>query len=163
MSNGLGAGFGGLAILVALVVLAGLLVATTAVALYWRHGRISPAVESVAAGLVGVVVVVAAFGIAALVDEAPRIAVLFGVTVGLPLVVVAGRARWTGAGWMTVAARSGMAWSLPFVAGVGALYVLTVATEASPEVMTGVAASVTTGGALLAGEYVRPVLDADRG
>lgn len=163
MSNGFGAGFGGLVILVGLVVLAGLLVATAAVALYWRQEQSSPPVDYVAVGLVAIVVAVAGFGIAALADEAPRIAVLFGATVGLPLVLVAGRARWTGAGWGSVAARSGMAWGLPFLAGVGALYVLTVATDASPEVMTGVAGAVTTGGTLLAGEYVRTVLTADRG
>lgn len=153
MSGGFGAAFFGLASFAVLLAIAGLLVASAVVARYRRRGTVARSVRYVAIGSVGVVVTVAGFGIVVLADEATRLAVLFGAVVFLPL-VVAGRSRWAGAPWATAVAVAGMAWSLPFLVGVPLLFGLQVSTDVSTTTMTGLAGFVTTGGALLVGEYV---------
>lgn len=107
--GGLGAAFFGLALFAVILAIAGFLAVTTMIAFYWRHRQVPASIQYVVAGLVGVVGVVAGFGIAVLVDEAMLLAVLFGIIVILPLVLVAGRARWAGAPWVTVGAIAGMA------------------------------------------------------
>lgn len=161
MSNGLGAGFGGLMLYAVLLIIAGGLLVTTVVAFYWRNRTLPAPLQYVAVGLVGAVVVVAAFAIVALADEAPALAALFVVTAGLPLVLVAGRARWTGASWSTVAAVTGMAWCLPFLVGIGVLFGMILYTDISPTVTTAIVGTLTMGGAVLAGEYVGSVLYPD--
>lgn len=161
MSNGFGAAFFGLTLFAVLLAIAGLLVVTTGVTVYWRHRQVPAPVQYGVVGLMGVVVVVAGFGIVVLADEAPPLAVLVGTIVILPLVLVAGRARWSGAPWVTVGAISGMAWSLPFLVGVGLLFVLQTNTDVSTAGMTGLASIVTTGGALLIGEHIGSLLYAD--
>lgn len=156
--GGLGAAFFGPALFAVVLAIAGLLVVTTMIAYYWRHRQVPALIQYIAVGLVGVVGVVAGFGIVVLVDEAILLAVLFGVIVILPLVLVAGRARWAGASWVTVGAIAGMAWSLPFLAGVGLVFVLQTNPDLSTPVITGLAGIVTTGGALLAGEYIGSIL-----
>ncbi|MFB6296178.1 MAG: hypothetical protein ABEH66_04965 [Halobacteriales archaeon] len=157
MSNGFGAAFFALALLAVLAGVAGLLVVTTVLVL--RRGRQVPgAIQRVAAGLVGIVVVVGGFGIALLADEAPPLAALLAVVVVLPLVAVGVRARLSGYPWIAMVAAAGLAWSPPFLVSVGLLFVLQVATGLSPAVMTGLAAVVATGGALLVGELIDGVL-----
>lgn len=161
MSNGFGAAFFGLTLFAILLPIAGLLVVTTGVAIYWHHRQAPAPIQYIAVGLAGVVIVVAGFGIVVLADEATPLSVLFGTIVILPLVLVGGRARWSGAPWKTVAAIAGMAWSLPFLVGTGLLFVLQITTDVSTIWMTGLAGIITTGGALLFGEHIGSVRDAD--
>lgn len=161
MSSGLGAGFFGLTLITVLLGLAGLLVGTTIVAFYGRHKESPTGIMYAAAGLVGVVVIVAGFGVILLADEASFLAVLLGAIVGLPLLLIAVRARWAGANGLTLAAISGMAWSLPFIVSVGLLLILQVHTDVSPTVMTGLTGIVTSGGALLIGEGLGSSLSVD--
>lgn len=155
MGNGLGAAFFGLALFAVLLAIAALLVATTFVAVY--RGP-SPPLRYVAAGSTGAAVVVAGFGIAVLADEATPLAVLVAATVLLPLVLIAERAWWAGATWVTSVAAAGMAWSLPFLAAVGLLFVLRANTDVPTAVLTAMGGIVATGGALLVGEHVRRLL-----
>lgn len=159
MSNGLGAGFAFLTLLGVLVVLAGVLAVTTAgaVAFHRYRSRVPTLVLALAAGLLAIVVAVAGFGLLALVDEAPLAALVFGVLVGVPLVLVAGRARLVGDGWLAVAATAGLAWWFPFLVGVGVLFGFSTSSGVSPEVATAVAGVFVSGGTLLAGEVVRRV------
>ena len=163
MSDGLGAGFGALLLLTVLVAVAGLLVATAAAAVLLadRRASVPAALRYAAVGLVGIVVAVAGFAVLALADEAPPAAVLFLVVVGLPLALVAGRTRLAGSSWVDVVAASGLAWSGPFLVGVGVLFVLTTQTGTSTAAITAAVGLVTTGGALLAGEYARTLVGED--
>lgn len=161
MSDGFGAAFGAIALFAVLLAIAGLLFLTTGVALHWRGERVAAYTEHVALALVGGLVLVAGFAIVALADEAPLLAGLFAATTAVPVVLAAGRARWAGAPWPTVVARSGMAWCLPFLAGTSLLFVVATSTSASPAVATGVVGVVTTAGTLLCGAYLDDWLAAD--
>lgn len=161
MSNGFGAAFFGITLFAVLLAIAGLLVVTTVVVFYLRHKQVPDLIQYVAAPLTGIVVVVSGFGIVVLTDEATALAVLFAAIVVFPLVLVGARAKWSGVSWITVVAISGMAWSLPFITGVGLLFVLQTNIEISTTGMTGLAGIVTIGGALLIGEYIGSVLDTD--
>lgn len=160
MSNGLGAGFFAITLLAVLVGVAALLAAIAVVAVLfdWQRGRVPTFIRYLAVALLAVVVVVAGFGVLALVDEAPPAAALFAVVVGLPLVLVAGRARQAGAAWLVVGATAALAWSFPFLAGVGVLFAVSVIAGASAAVATVLAGIAVSGGAMLAGEFLRGLL-----
>lgn len=160
MSDGFGAAFFGLTLLTVTVAIAALLVMTTVLAVRRGDGQVAPPIRYVAVGLVAAVVVVVGFGVAVLADEAMSLAVLFATVVLLPLLLVAGRAQWAGASWVSSVAVAGMAWCVPFLVGVGLLFAIQVATDVSTAVMTGLAGVVANGGALLVGERIGRIPDA---
>lgn len=132
MSNGLGAGFATVTLLATLLVLAVLLVVTAAVALLSRRRRdsVPAAVVHEAVCLLGVVLVVAGFGVLALADEAPPAAALLLALVFVPLggaVVVLRRAA--DRGLESTVATAAMAWRTAFLAGVAVLFVFVAGIE----------------------------------
>lgn len=121
MSEGLGAGFAGLTLLSVLLGLAALL-ALCLFAVFVSRRLTDPVPRSItvlSVAVLGVVIAVAGFGVVALSDEAPRLAVLFGAIVLLPLTaVVASVHLTTDLPPTDTLATAGLAWSLPFVVGV---------------------------------------------
>lgn len=89
MSNGLGAGFASLTILVALTGLAclGILATITRFAFYRRTGRLPASFRYLHGAILAVVLAVAGFGVLALYDEAPAAAGVFALTVLFPILV----------------------------------------------------------------------------
>lgn len=121
MSNGLGAGFFGLALLAALLGLAGLLVLTMigVAGFRQRSGIVSGLLEYVSILLLFGVVGVAGFGVLAMYDEASLFALLFLTAVFVPLAATGGYlARTTTVGLRDGVATTGLAWSFPFLIGV---------------------------------------------
>lgn len=121
MANGFGAGFFALSLLVGLSALAVLLGATAIIGLASRResGGIPDPVRYGAVGLLGLGVVVAGFGVLAMVDEAAVVAWLLVAVVFVPTAaaVVVGRGRSGTAHWLDHLALASMAWSGPFIAG----------------------------------------------
>lgn len=157
VTDGLGAGFGALLIMAVLAILAVVLAAYTVIAVSVDRLRsgVPRYVQYAAVGVTGVVVAVAGFAVLALADEAPAAAALFAVLVWLPLVLAAARTRWSGTPWVGTAATAGMAWSGPFLAAVGLLWVLVVHTDVSIPVATTAAGLTVVVGTVLLGEYLR--------
>jgi hypothetical protein len=120
MANGLGAGFAGLTLLAVEGALAVALALTggVAVAARRRAGRVPPAAQSVALGLLAVVLAVAAVAVVALADEARTLAWLVAALVVLPLAVAGWYVdRSTSLSLRAVAATTAVAWSVPFLFG----------------------------------------------
>lgn len=154
MSTGFGAAFLGITLFGILLVFASLLLVAAGVTATVPTGRMATLVTYVALVLVVFAGILAVFGILVLADEAPRLAVLLGVVVLVPLVLVAVRVRWAGGSWLEVGATAGMAWSLPFLVAIWLLFVLQTATDVSTLWMTIIAGIATMGGAVLSGGYV---------
>lgn len=120
MSDGLGAGFFGLTMLVVLLGIATLLIGCLAGVVRYRRrtGTVPCVLRYVAAGGVAGVVMVAGFAVVVLYPEAATLAGLFVSTVLLPLVVVGFYLhRTTESNWVGLVSSTGMTWSLPFVIG----------------------------------------------
>lgn len=178
MSNGLGAGFAGLTLLAVLLGLAGLLASCLAGVFVSRRrtGSVPGRLRSVSAALLGGVIVVAGFGVVALYDEALPLAVLFAVIVLLPLAAVGGYLRrTTDLTPIDILATAGVAWSLPFVVGVGVTFGLTTGLGSALEVPpagarrralvwigTTVGGLVVGAGSMLVGRSVSTTLSAGR-
>lgn len=128
MSNGLGAGFAGVTLLAVLLGLAVLLAACLAgvFVFHRQRGSVPDLLSYVSVALLGAVMVVAGFGVVALYDEAPPLAVLFVAIVFLPIAAVGGFLRLrTELRPIDTLATAGVAWSLPFVVGVAVTFGLT--------------------------------------
>lgn len=107
-----------LAVLLGLAVLLAACLAGVFVS-HWRTGAVPPLLRYVSAALLCGVIVVAGFGVVALSDEAPPLAVLFVAIVLLPVAAVSGYLRLTTElPHVDTLATAGVAWSLPFVVGV---------------------------------------------
>lgn len=129
MSDGLGAGFAGLTLLAVLLGLAALL-ALCLVGVFAsrrRTDRDPRSITFLSVAVLGVVIVVAGFGVAALYDEAPPLAVLLLAVVFLPLTAVGAYVRLTTDLQPTdTLATAGVAWSLPFVVGTAVTFGLSI-------------------------------------
>lgn len=169
MSNGLGAGFGGLLLLAGLFALSLIGVACLVGAFVTRHrsGRVPTLFQFFSIVEVGGVTLVGGFGVAALYDEAWLLATLFVVLVFIPLAtifVTLWRARVVDP--VPGIAAAGWSWSLSFLVGttvLGAIVFtsseLGVATTAPAQqqiamVATGIAGGVAVATALLLSERV---------
>lgn len=134
MSDGLGAGFFALSLLVALAGLAVVLAldGATAVALRARTGRVPGLFRYLAVVGLAAVAAVAGFGVLALAGELPVAAALLLAVVPVPLGVAGYRVRRTGLpGWLDVLAAAAMAWRLPFLVGVGVYLGVVVGVDAA--------------------------------
>jgi len=154
MTNGLGTGFFAFAVLAVLAALAVVVAVAGGVGLLVgdARGRVDPLFRAVAVAVLAVALAVAAFGVAATLDESPPIAALLAGLTAAPVAVAAARARGVAApaGWTGVAAAAALAWPLPFLAALVVLWALTVATGL-PAAATGVVAvAVAAGGAAVA-------------
>lgn len=127
MSNGFGAGFATLGLLLGLAGLAGLLGLTAAAGLVLdrRTGRIPGAVRYLAVGLLAAVLVVAGFGVLALADESAFGAGLLLVLVFVPLAGAVGRGWRADRGWLNTLVAASLAWSLPYLLGLGVFLAVT--------------------------------------
>jgi hypothetical protein len=129
MSNGLGAGFFGLTLLAILLGLAAVLTLTLVGVVGFRRriGTVPQLLKYVSIAVLGGVLVVAGFGVLAMYDEAVLLAVLFLVIVFVPLTVVGIYLHQTiELTRVDVLVTAGLAWSLPFVIGVGVTFGLTI-------------------------------------
>lgn len=129
MSDGLGAGFGGLLLLTILLALAALLaLSLAAVYLFQRRTDTVPSLlEYVSIAFLTGVVFVAGFAMLALYDEAPLLAALFTAVAAIPLLVVGVfLSRTTGLSGIDLLATTGWAWSVPFLVGVVVVFGVTV-------------------------------------
>lgn len=121
MSNGLGAVFAGLTLVAELLGLAVFLAVCLAGVFVSRRrtGSVHGLLRYVSIALLGLVIVVAGFGVVALYDEAPPLAVLFVAIVLIPIAAVGGYLHLTTElAPIDTLATAGVAWSLPFVVGV---------------------------------------------
>jgi len=128
MSNGLGAGFGGLLLLAILLGLAGLLTLSLgAVYLFQRRRDAVPRLlKYLSIAFLAGVVVVAGFAIAALFDEVSLLPALFTAIAVIPLLVVGVYlSRTTELSSVDLLASTGLAWSVPFLLGVVVVFGLT--------------------------------------
>jgi len=129
MSNGLGAGFFWLLLLAVLLGLAAVLTLTLVgvVGFRRRTGTIPHLLKYVSIAVLGGVLLVAGFGVLAMYDEAVRLAVLFLAIVFVPLAAVGLYLhRTTKLTRLDTLVATGLAWSLPFVIGVGVTFGLTI-------------------------------------
>ncbi|WP_254861368.1 hypothetical protein [Natronomonas gomsonensis] len=129
MSNGLGAGFFGLTLLAILLGLAAVLTLALVGVVEFRRriGTVPQLLKYVSIAVLGGVLVVAGFGVLAMYDEAVLLAVLFLVIVFVPLTVVGIYLHQTiELTRVDVLVTAGLAWSLPFVIGVGVTFGLTI-------------------------------------
>lgn len=125
MSNGLGAAFGGLLLIAMLAGLATLLALTLGgvVVVQRRTGTVPRWLRYLPVVLLAGVVAVAGFGVLALYDEAATLAAVFVAIVFVPLggVGVALHRR-PDLSRLDVLATAGLAWSLPFLLGLGVTF-----------------------------------------
>lgn len=125
MSNGLGAGFGGLLLLAAVALLATVqsLLLAGAYAMRGRGGAVPTPVGYLSAAVLAGVLAVAGFAVLALFDEAPKLAALFVVLVFLPSLAAGWRLRgeW-GRNVVVGLSAVGLSWSVPFLLGVGVVF-----------------------------------------
>jgi len=129
MSNGLGAGFFGVTLLAILLGLAAVLTIALAGVVVLRRwiGTVPQLLKYVSIAVLGGVLVVAGFGVLAMYDEAVLLAVLFLVIVFVPLTAVGIYLhQTTELTRVDVLVTAGLAWSLPFVIGVGVTFALTI-------------------------------------
>jgi hypothetical protein len=122
MANGFGAGFFGLALLALLLGLAALLALglVVVVVIRRRAGTVPGILEYGSLAVLGAVLLVAGFGVAAMYDEAVFIAVLLLLLVFVPLAAVGLYLdQTTGRSRLDTLATTGMAWGVPFVVGTG--------------------------------------------
>jgi len=129
MSNGLGAGFFGLTLLAILLGLAAVLTLALVGVVGFRRriGTVPQLLKYVSIAVLGGVLVVAGFGVLAMYDEAVLLAVLFLVIVFVPLTVVGIYLhQTTELTRVDVLVTTGLAWSVPFVIGVGVTFGLTI-------------------------------------
>lgn len=129
MSNGLGTGFFGLTLLAILLGLAAVLtlVLVGMVGFRRRTGTVPQLLKYVSIAVLGGVLLVAGFGVLAMYDEAALLAVLFLAIVFVPLVAVGIYLhQTTELTWVDALVTTGLAWSLPFVIGVGGTFGLTI-------------------------------------
>lgn len=120
MTNGLGASYGGLLLLVILVGLAIVLtLSLIAATIFRRHrGTLPSGYHYIAALLSAGVLLVSGFAVIALSDEAAALAVVFVGLVFVPLgTCVTYLHRRTALSHLEVFATTGVAWSLPFLLG----------------------------------------------
>lgn len=139
MSNGLGAGFGGLMLLAVLSVLAILLSLSVVgvVGFKRRTGSVPQFLRYLSVVLLSGVILVAGFAVAALYDEAITLAVVFVALVFVPLGAVGiYLQQTTDSSLLDTLAIAGIAWSTPFLIGVivtfGGLNVLTGIFDVAP-------------------------------
>lgn len=139
MSNGLGAGFGGLMLLAVLSVLAVLLsFSVMGVFVFNRRiGTVPRALRNLSVVLLLAVFLVTGFAVAALYDEATTLAVVFFAIVFVPLGVVGIYLhQTTDSPLLDTLATAGLAWSIPFLFGVivivGGLNILTGMFDVAP-------------------------------
>lgn len=129
MSNGLGAGFFGLTLLALLLGLAAVLTLALvgAVGIRRRNGTVPQHLKYVSITVLGGALLVAGFGVLAMYDEAVLLVALLLVIVFLPLAVVGIYLyQMTELTRLDALATTGLAWSLPFVLGVGVTFGITV-------------------------------------
>lgn len=120
MSNGLGASFGGLMLLVVLSVMAGLLglIEVGVVVSQRRSERVLTSLRYLSIALVLGVLLVAGFAVVALFDEAVLLAAVFFAIVIVPLAVVGlYLTRTAELPSVDTVATAGLAWSIPFLIG----------------------------------------------
>ena len=129
MSNGLGAGFFGVTLLAVLLGLAAVLTLALVgvVGFRRRTGSVPNLLKYVSIAVLGGVLLVAGFGVLAMYDEAVLLAVLFLAIVFVPLAAVGIYLHYmTELTWLDALVTTGLAWSLPFVIGVGVTFGLTI-------------------------------------
>lgn len=139
MSNGLGAGFGGLMLLAVLSALAVLLsLSVMGVFVFKRRmGTVPQALRYLSVVFLVAVILVTGFAVAALYDEAATLAVVFFAIVFVPLGVVGIYLhQTTDSPLLDTLATAGLAWSIPFLIGViatfGGLNILTDMFDVAP-------------------------------
>ena len=177
MSNGLGAGFGGL-MLVAVLLLLATIQTVLLIGVYVtrrRRGSVPLVLRSATVIVLAGVILVGGFAVLALYDEAWRLAVLVLAIVFIPLAAVAVYLyRVTDLELGDGAVVVGLAWSAPFIVGVGGIFSFIIGSSEFGLATTsleqqGVAwiATVVGGGVILAGtvllgRWVCKLLKGDR-
>lgn len=170
MSNGLGAGFGGLMLLAVLSGMAGLLGLSLAgvVVSRRRTGTFPRILRYLSAAVLFGVILVAGFAVLALYDETATLAAVFLAIVLVPLGAVGIYLhRMTELSRLDILATAGLAWSIPFLIGLavtfGGLIVVTNVFDLAPAesqqlglhwIVTAVGAVVVVLGSLLLGKQV---------
>lgn len=160
MTDGFGAGFFVLALLVALggtaLVLA--LLAVVAVVVRRRTGRVPTLLRYLAVAVLAGVVVIAGFGVLALYDEAPVGAGLLVAVVLVPLAAATVRGRRaTDLGPLDVLAATALAWGFPCLAGVVLFFALDLGVAAALDLAPAEAGRLAVSWAAVAGSGLAAV------
>lgn len=160
MASSFGAGPGALLLLGAILVVALVLAVVALVVLVGdRFGESVPrVVRGLAVSLLGLVAVVTAYAVLALVDQAPLGIWLFVALVGLPLAGATARVRAAGAVWLDALGTAALAWSLPYAVSLGAVFGLLGRGGAPFAVAVATGGVVATAGAVLAADLLLDIV-----